>query len=128
MPAQNVADGLIGNRVTQVGHRADDAVVAPAGVFPRHPDDERFQFFIEPWPPWILAMLGAIKLLRDQLSTPGQDRVGLCDTSDFPQCLPSHALSDLGQGDAFRVGQSQPGRKFRTEDPVFRRQILILEE
>jgi hypothetical protein len=39
-----------------------------------------------------------------------------------------HALSDLGQGDAFRVGQSQPVRKFRSEDPVFRRQILILEE
>jgi hypothetical protein len=54
------------------------------------------------------------------------ERVGFGRTSDFPQSLPSHALSDLGQCDAFRIGQSQSGRKLRSEDPAFRRQILIL--
>jgi len=62
----------------------------------------------------------------DELPVPGQDRIGFGHTSDFPQSLPSHTLSDLSQGDAFRVGQSQSGRKLPSEDPVFLRQILIL--
>ncbi len=48
MTAQNV-DGLIRNRVTQVGHGTNDAVVAPAGVFPCHPHAESFQLFIDLW-------------------------------------------------------------------------------
>lgn len=31
-------------------------------------------------------------------------------------------------GRALRVGQSQPGRQFGSEDPVFSRQMLILQE
>ena len=73
-------------------------------------------------------MLGAIELLRDQLPILGQDRVRFSYTSNFPQSLPSHTLSDLGQGDAFWVGQSQTRRKLGPEDPVFRGQILILQQ
>jgi hypothetical protein len=73
-------------------------------------------------------MLRAIELLSDQLPVPSQDRIGFGYTSDFPQGLPPDTLSDLGQGDALRIGQPQSGRKSGSEDPVFRRQILILQE
>jgi hypothetical protein len=94
--AQNVANGLIGTKVTQVGQRADDAIVTPARVLTCHADDQSFQLCIDPRPPRILAVLGAIELLRDQLPVPSQDRVGFGDTSDFPQSLPSYSLSDFG--------------------------------
>ncbi len=37
-------------------------------------------------------------------------------------------FSHLGQGDALRIGHSQPLRQLRSEDPVFRRQILVLQK
>jgi hypothetical protein len=94
--AQNVANRLIGYGVTQIGQRTYNAVVTPAGVFPCHPDDQSFQLFVNLRSSGILAVLGAIELLRDQLPVPSQDRVGFGDTSDFPQSLPSYSLSDFG--------------------------------
>lgn len=38
VPAKYVFHGLIRQEMTQVGRRSHDAVVAPTGVFPRHPD------------------------------------------------------------------------------------------
>src|SRR5262249_23602140 len=43
----------------------------------------------------------------------------------FPAGPSPDTLSYLGQGDAFRIGHPQSGRKSGSEDPVFRRQILI---
>ena len=42
MTTKNVTHRLIRNRVPQVGQGTHDAVVAPARVFPGHPDDESF--------------------------------------------------------------------------------------
>ena len=42
--AKDVADGLIGNGVAEIGQGSDDAVVSPAGVLSGEADNERFQF------------------------------------------------------------------------------------
>jgi len=58
MAAQNISNGLIGNGVSQIGQRADDAIVALTRVFTRHADDQSLQFFVDPGPSRILAVLG----------------------------------------------------------------------
>ena len=74
MSAQNIANGLIRNRVPQVGQGADDTVVAPAGVLPRNAHDQSFKLFIDRRSSRISAVVGAIELLRDQLSVPSAAR------------------------------------------------------
>ena len=39
---QHVSYRLIGHVMTQVGEGANDPVVSPAGVLPRHPDRQSF--------------------------------------------------------------------------------------
>jgi len=102
MTPQNVANGLIRNRIIQVGQGANDAVVAPAWVFSAI-RTMRASSFSEPRSSRVWTMHGAIELLSDQLSLPDQDRVGFGHASYFLQSLCSHTLSDLGQRDAFRV-------------------------
>jgi hypothetical protein len=41
--SQDIAHGLIGNRVAEIGKGPDDAVVSPTGVFPGEADNERFE-------------------------------------------------------------------------------------
>jgi hypothetical protein len=45
-----------------------------------------------------------------------------------PSICPTQTTSDFGQGDALRIGQSQPGGQLGSEDPVFRRQVLVLQK
>ena len=37
---EDIADGLVGQLVAQVGHGSHNAVIAPAGILPGHPQDE----------------------------------------------------------------------------------------
>jgi hypothetical protein len=46
-------------------------------------------------------MLGAIELLGDEPSIPGQDGVGFGDAGDHFEGFASQALLDLGEGSAF---------------------------
>ena len=46
MPTENVAHRLIREPETQVGHGAHDPVIAPPGIFLRHPHDQPLGFLI----------------------------------------------------------------------------------
>ena len=91
--AKNVTHGLIRNRVTQVGQSADEAVIAPAGVFPRHPDDQSFQLCIDSGPPGDNADASS---RRTFVRSASDTRLGSCQVWPHkrfpakPSCL--HAL------------------------------------
>ena len=107
MAAQNVSHRLIGQAVTQIGQGSDDAVISPAGVLSRHSHHQGFHFRSHGRAARILAMFGAIELLGDEPSIPGQDGVGFGDAGDPSECLASQALPDLGEGGALGIAQSQ---------------------
>ena len=44
MPTQNILHRLIRHPMTQVGKGTDDAVIAPARVLSRHPNNQGFDF------------------------------------------------------------------------------------
>jgi hypothetical protein len=58
---------------------------APPGIFPCHPDHQRFQFGFDPGPAWVGTVLGAVELPGDQPPIPGQDGVGLGDAGDLAE-------------------------------------------
>ena len=53
VPAKDVANRLIGNLVLQIGHRADDSVVTPAWILPRHPNNQFDDGVSDRTRPWI---------------------------------------------------------------------------
>ena len=73
MALENVADGLSGDSMTEVGQCADDPIVTPAGVLAGHPHNEPFDMGYYAWPPGIPAPLGAIELLRNQPAIPREN-------------------------------------------------------
>ena len=95
--AQNVSHRLIGQAVTQIGQSSDDAVISPAGVLSRHSHHQGFHFRSNRRAARILPMFGAIELLGDEPSIPGQDGVGFGDTGDRSECFSSQAFPDLGE-------------------------------
>jgi len=55
-------------------------------------------------------VFGAVELLGDQSSIPGQNGVGFGDASNLSERFAAKALSDFRQRDPFRVGKPQsPG-------------------
>lgn len=105
MTAENVSHRLIRKMMAQVGQRPHHPVIAPSRVLARHPHDESLYLGRDGRPTGILAVRGAIKLLRHELAILGQDGIGLSDASHLPQRSASQALSNFGQSDPFRVGQ-----------------------
>src|SRR5262249_52099742 len=49
---QDVADGLITNRIAQVGQRADDPIIAPGAVFLGHTDHQGLESWVKFWATW----------------------------------------------------------------------------
>jgi hypothetical protein len=72
-----------------------------------------------------LALLGTIKLLRDELLVPAQDRVGLNHMRHFFQCLLAQLLAELGQSFALTVRQPYTARDLMPQDAILCHQILV---
>ena len=71
--------------VTQIGQRSDDAVISPAGILTRHSHHQGFHFRLNCGAAGILPVFGAIELLGDEPSIPGQDGVGFGDAGDLSE-------------------------------------------
>jgi hypothetical protein len=50
--AQNIADRLIGDTISQVGERPDNPVIAPGPIFLRHPHNQFRDFFVDSRSTW----------------------------------------------------------------------------
>jgi len=88
---QHVLHRLIRQGMPQVGECTDDPVISPAGVFPRHPHHQGFDFRGDGRAAGILSVFGAIELLGDQCSIPSQDGVGFggCKQPREVLCVPA---------------------------------------
>jgi hypothetical protein len=126
--AQNVSHCLIGQAVTQIGQGSDDAVISPAGVLSRHSHHQSFHFRSNRGATRILPLFGAIELLGDEPSIPGQDGVGLGDAGYRSECFASQALTDLGEGGALGIAQPQSRWQLRPQNTVLCGQIFILQQ
>src|SRR3982750_2172785 len=113
MPAQNIADRLVGDVMTEIGERSGDPVVAPAGVLTPHLHNQAFYLRVNLRPPRVGPVLRAIELLRDQLAEPAEDSLRLCDLGDFRQTLSAESLPDLGQSGAFRIREPKRSEERR---------------
>ena len=80
---QDVAYGLIGNNVTDVGQCSDNPIVTPARVLSRHLDDQLHDLALHWRPTWIRALFGTVELLGDEFAVPGKDRLRLGYASDL---------------------------------------------
>src|SRR5215510_15206976 len=74
---EDIAHGLVADRVAQIRQSTHDTIVSPGAIFLRQTDNQVFQGLIDLWATQGLALLGTIKLLRDELLVPAQDGVGL---------------------------------------------------
>src|SRR3984957_12008147 len=112
VPAQNVANGLIRYRESEIGQRSHDPVIAPAGVFARQPDHQILDFCGDAWPARRAALLGAVELLGDQFAIPAEDGVGVGDAGNLLQQLPTQAFANFSKRHSLseRDSRSRGGR------------------
>jgi len=54
-------------------------------------------------------MFGAIELLGDEPSIPGQDGVGFGDTGDLLKCSPAEPLTNFSEGRSLGIQKAQTG-------------------
>ena len=47
MTAENVADGLIGDMISQVGERPDNPIITPGPILLGHPQNQVLDFFVD---------------------------------------------------------------------------------
>ena len=94
MSAQGVADGRVGNNVTQVSQCADDA---------GHNRD----LTADPRPTGVGAKCGAVDLLGYGAAIPGENRVRLCHAGDVFQRLAAEPLADLSERGSLWIRQAQ---------------------
>src|SRR2546425_9839546 len=110
MALQGVAYGLVTDGVTQVRQCPHDAVIAPRAILLGHADNQGLQLRVDLRSSWRLALLGAVKLLRDERAVPAKNRVGLDDLGHFLESLLAQFLADLGQRLAFAIRQPHTAR------------------
>jgi hypothetical protein len=71
MAAEIIAHRLIREPETQVGHGAHDPVIAPPGIFLRHPHHQPLGFLLNSGTTPRFAKLRSVEPVGDELSVPG---------------------------------------------------------
>ena len=128
MTLQNVANALVANLIPEVPESPGNSVIAPALVFSRKLDDQGLDFYVDSWSAWIMSILGAVELLRDQSAMPAQKGVGLDDVGYLLQSFLAKPLTNLGQRLPFTVGQTQATLDLVSKNAVLGRQVLVPQQ
>jgi hypothetical protein len=89
MPAQDIADSLVGHRMSQVGQCSHDPVVAPAGVLASQANHQNLDFWTGAWPAGRAALLGAVEFFGHQSAIPGENGIGFGEARDWLQAFAS---------------------------------------
>src|SRR5206468_6876719 len=87
MALQDIAHRLVTDRVPEVGEGADNPIIAPGVILPRHADYQRFEFWVDCGTSGCLTPLRTVKLLRNKFAVPGENRVGFDDIGHCLQAL-----------------------------------------
>ena len=79
--------------VADIGQGTLNAVIAPAGILLREPQDEIDDDLADTRPADIITLLALIPLLGHQFAVPAEDGVGGHNRGQFLQCLASEGLA-----------------------------------
>jgi hypothetical protein len=123
---EDIAHRLVADAIAQVGHGANDAVIAPGAILAGHPHHQGLQLLGNAGTSESLARLRTAIRLGHERAVLAEDDVRLCNRRDLFQCLPTKLLADLGQGLPLSIGQLHPScLDLVPQDAVFRRQIRV---
>jgi hypothetical protein len=87
--AQDIAHGLVGHLMPQVGQRSHNPVVTPAGVLAREANHQILDLWTGARPAPRAAPFGAVEFLSHQLAIPGENGIGFGDARDLLQAFAS---------------------------------------
>src|SRR5882762_8350417 len=108
---QDVPDGLSRDLMTEVGERAHNAIVTPAGVLLGHANDQSFDCCIHTRPTGISAAFGSVELPGNQPLVPRENGLWLRYRRHVGQTFTAKSLADLGHSGPFRIREPEPRRK-----------------
>ena len=90
---EDVAHGLIGDCVPQVGQGALDLVVSPGHILPRKANNKIDDLLPHKWASYGLATLTVIPFLGNQCSMPTENRIGREEGADLFEPLATKDLA-----------------------------------
>jgi hypothetical protein len=76
MPAQDIADSLVGHLIPQVGQCSYNPVITPAGVLASQANHRILDLWTGARPAGRAALLGAIEFLSQKSAIPGENGIG----------------------------------------------------
>ena len=85
MPAQDIANRLVGHRMSQVGQCSHHPVIAPAGVLASPANHQILDLWTGARPAGRAALLGAVEFFGHQLAIPGENGIGFGEARDWLQ-------------------------------------------
>ena len=85
MPAQDIADRLVGHRMSQVGQCSYNPVVAAAGVLASQANHQILDLWTGARPARRAALLGAVEFLSHQSAIPGENGIGFGEARNLLQ-------------------------------------------
>ncbi len=100
---QDIAHGLVTERVPEIGQGADNTIIAPGTILLRHAHHQRLQLRVDRGAPRRLALLRAVTLLGHELTVPAENRVRLDDRGHVLEGLLAPLLANGSQGHAFAI-------------------------
>ena len=103
--AQNVAHGLIRNVMTQVGQRADNAVLPPTRVLAGKTNHQFLHHGGKPGSASIGTALGTIELAGNEPPVPGEDGVWFGHAGHLLQSFAPESPPDLSKRASLRIRQ-----------------------
>jgi hypothetical protein len=89
MPAQDIADSLVGHLIPQIGQRSHNPVIPPAGVLASQANHQILDLCTGARPARRAALLGAIEFLSHQLAIPGKNGIGSGEARNLLQSFAS---------------------------------------
>ena len=89
MPAQDIADSLVGHRMSQVGQCSYHPVITPAGVLASQANHQILDLWTGARPARRAALLGAVEFLSHQSAIPGENGIGFGEARDLLQSFAS---------------------------------------
>src|SRR5215813_9082841 len=124
---EDVAHGLIAQRVAQMVECPHHAIVTPRTILSSHAYHQRFYYRVNTRTSNRFARRSAIICLGNACTMPGKDGLRLRNRGDLCQSLLAELLPHLRQGLALCVCELHPSCDVVTQEAVFHRQIRIAQ-
>jgi len=90
---EDVANGLIGDLVPQVGQGALDLVVSPGQILPRKANNKVNDLLPYTWASYGFTALAVVPFLGDKRSMPAKNRIGREQSTDLFESLATENLA-----------------------------------